>query len=442
MTPLAVKTLCDAALAYVRRGFRVLPLTPCAKEPLFRLAPNAYKSASNDEATVIRWWTEEPDANVGIACVDGLIVIDLDRHEGKPDGVEAWERIASEHPQIETLTQITGGNGRHVLFRSPQGVFTTGSSRGTVLDGVGGIDIVVNGYIVAHPSVVDGNMYRWANDASIATLPSWYYSPQRTLSTGTSTYLPRFILEPTEIEAQALLLMEDVDPTALLGESTLRLIVDGDPKETDQSTIISRICRGAAQCRFDPAQLFEMLESQRNVGGKGLRRRIKENGEAFGRRWLDGNMLYAHGCRAELLADIECMRVEAQEYDWPRSIKFTGRNGEYKSVKGSTAKQVLLAGLEVATERVCLDPMLGIDKHLPTLTGLNKKTCRRAVEALEHLGWWSASKFNKPGSMTNAYIYTLDPSPEARLHPPLKVATFRTRDHPCGVGCDRTSTVA
>jgi len=417
-----------AALAYARRGFKVFPLAPGTKEPLKRLAPHAYLSATTDESTIARWWTEVPEANIGIACVDGLIVIDLDRHEGKPDGVVAWQQIAGEHPPIQTLTQTTGGNGLHLLFWNPPGMFTTGRKRGTVLEGVGGIDIKVYSYIVASPSVVDGNMYRWANDLEIATLPTWYYTRQRSVvPQEEATYCPRIIHEPTEIEAQALLLIGDVDPLALNGEPTLRLIIFGDPAETDQSNIIARICRGVAQVRFDPARLFDMLKDPGNIGGEGLRRRIEEYGEDSARLWLVRTMLWAHGCRAQVLADIGAMRAEADEYDWPRSVKFTGRNGEAQSVRGSTAKRVLMVGLDVATERVRLDPMLGVQIQLPKLTGIRSHhTTRKAVQALEWLGWWTPSQPDIDGPLTNAYRYTLAPDPVARLHPPHKVKTFHS----------------
>jgi len=177
--------------------------------------------------------------------------------------------------------------------------------------------------------------------------------------------------------------------------------------------------------RFPSDRLFLMLTYEGNIGGDGLRRRIKDFGEDLARQWFDRNMLWAHSCRAKVLADIEAMRHEAEAYDWPKVITFVGRNGTQQSVKGSTAKRVLLAGLDVATKRACLDPMIGVETQLPRLTGIKSHhTTRKAVQALEWLGWWMPTEPDIDNQMSNAYQYTFGPDPKARLHPPLKVHTF------------------
>lgn len=425
-------TLCEAALSYARAEFKVFPLAPRSKLPLIpqALGGRGFKDATTDEVTILQWWKANPNANIGIACVEGLVVIDQDRHHADQDGVKAWQAILSEHEPHETLVQVTGSNGLHAVYWDTRHRHT-GSKKGTIIDGVPGIDLKDQGYIVAAPSVHPdtGNVYEWLNPGTpIADLPEWFYveSPKSVaIPRQPATYRPRIIREPTELEVQAAMLMADIYPLALNGEATLRLIHDGDPAEPDQSNIISRICRGAAQVRFDPDRLFEMLTCEANIGGEGLRRRIKDFGEDFARRWLDRIVLWAHWCRAQILADIAAMRTEAEEYDWPKVITFTGRNGTSQGVKGSTAKRVLMAALDVAQRRVCLDPMIGVETQLPALTGIKSHhTTRKAVQALEWLGWWSPSVPDIKGEATNAYQYTFDPDPEARLHPPLKVKVF------------------
>src|SRR5580704_3682833 len=89
----------DWALAYVRLGWYVLPLhsmrngrcscgkRDCpspAKHPIGRLVPNGFKDASNDPATIEKWWRQEPNANIGVATgQSGLTVLDVDGPEGK-----------------------------------------------------------------------------------------------------------------------------------------------------------------------------------------------------------------------------------------------------------------------------------------------------------------------------------------------------------------------
>jgi hypothetical protein len=419
--------LCEAALRYARQGFQVFPLTPHTKIPLIR-GGRSWKDATLDETAILKWWGDTPEANIGIACVEGLVVIDQDLHHADQDGVEAWQTILSEHEPHETLVQVTGSNGLHAVYFDTRHRHTN-SKKGTIIEPVRGIDLKGRGYIVAAPSVhPNGRTYKWVNPGTpIAQLPEWFYTEAGPRASGggiARTSRPCAIREPTELETQAALLIEDVDPCALLGRATLDLIADGDPEEPDQSTVIARICRGAAQVRFDPEKLFGMLRDVSNVGGKGIRRRIEERGEQFGLRYLIRIMLWAHQRRAEVLLQIEAMRVESDEYEWPRVLAFVGRNGTEQKVRGKVAKGVLLAGLDVAQERVCLDPMLGVESQLPSLTGFVPNTIRKAVQALEWSGWWTPSEADGKFS-THAYKYTLNPDREARMNPPQQVRTFR-----------------
>jgi hypothetical protein len=71
--------LVQAALEYARRGWRVLPLhsvidgvcscgdKECGSPGKHPLTRNGSKDATVDEETIRRWWTEAPEANVGIA---------------------------------------------------------------------------------------------------------------------------------------------------------------------------------------------------------------------------------------------------------------------------------------------------------------------------------------------------------------------------------------
>lgn len=69
--------LLDAALLYVTKGYKVFPCIPKGKSPLTK---HGYKDASSDRGTIKQWWTEWPDANIGIptGAVNGFIVIDID----------------------------------------------------------------------------------------------------------------------------------------------------------------------------------------------------------------------------------------------------------------------------------------------------------------------------------------------------------------------------
>ena len=55
-------------------------------------------------------------SNVGMLTGDGLVVVDVDLYH--PDGEGSFERLRDLGLPIETVTAITGGGGRHYLYRT------------------------------------------------------------------------------------------------------------------------------------------------------------------------------------------------------------------------------------------------------------------------------------------------------------------------------------
>lgn len=172
------------ALDYAERlGLAVFPLAEKSKMPLYpRWNPKWGKGhlcATRDPEIINEWWGANPNANIGIRTVaeeDGIVAIDLDRHDPDKDGVEAWYDIENEYGIFDTLMAVTGSDGRHLLARVPEGRMIHGKS-GTVIDKVAGIDFKYNGYIVApgstHPET--RQLYRFINDEPIAELPDWFF---------------------------------------------------------------------------------------------------------------------------------------------------------------------------------------------------------------------------------------------------------------------------
>jgi hypothetical protein len=66
-------TKLEHALALAARGFKVFPIKPGQKAP--PLLAGWPERATSDPAVIAEYWAPEPNANIGIHCVD-MIVID------------------------------------------------------------------------------------------------------------------------------------------------------------------------------------------------------------------------------------------------------------------------------------------------------------------------------------------------------------------------------
>ena len=151
--------LLQAALKYSRMGLAVFPLWPGGKNPIPK---NGLYAASTDPKTIEEWWARNPEANIGISCgaaSGGLMVIDIDTKHGIDgfDSLHGWEREHGSLPE-PTVRCITPSGGAHIYFR----VDHEERNREGVLPA---IDIRCDGgYVVAPPSVFEGNSYEWEYD--------------------------------------------------------------------------------------------------------------------------------------------------------------------------------------------------------------------------------------------------------------------------------------
>lgn len=158
----------DAALAYARRGWSVIPVAAKGKQPLVRWLP--YQDHTADEAEIRSWFRRWPAANVGIVtgAVSGLAVLDIDPKHGGADSLAHLEQRHGALPP--TLEVATGGGGRHLYFRHPGGTLhnKVGLAPGVDLRGDGGL-------VVAPPSIhPSGRPYLWQDDRTdLANMPDW-----------------------------------------------------------------------------------------------------------------------------------------------------------------------------------------------------------------------------------------------------------------------------
>ncbi len=163
---------------YIKRGW---PLFPCGadKRPLTQ---HGFKDASLDIEVIRNWHEKFPEANWAIPTGPvqeggaGLVVLDLDCHPGKPNGIEAFEQLREEHSDpIETVTVRTGGGGRQIYFEYPDGHAVKSAT--DVL--APGIDVRARGgYVLVPPSQTQRPYVFEFNpgDTPIQKVPQWILS--------------------------------------------------------------------------------------------------------------------------------------------------------------------------------------------------------------------------------------------------------------------------
>lgn len=148
-------TLLDGALDLAGRGWPVFPCEPRGKRPI---TDHGVKDATTDTAQIEAWWSRTPDANIGLACGDAVVVVDFDGDE--------W-------PDVPETLVVRTGRGRHI-YLDPEGQRYGNRARlgGRAIDVRG-----AGGYVIAPPSVhPSGAVYQWEGAAALAPVPSSWAS--------------------------------------------------------------------------------------------------------------------------------------------------------------------------------------------------------------------------------------------------------------------------
>lgn len=172
-----------AALTYIQpNGYRpplnIFPLVPRRKEPLISAenGGHGYKDATSDKQTVKGWWTQAPRANIGL-WTNGIIVLDIDRHNPAEDGFESLRELEKEHGELpETWIALTPTGGEHFYFSCDDPRLTVGAKIRPGVDWRG-----CGGYVLLPPSIhPNGKPYEWdaghqPNETPLAPLPEWLH---------------------------------------------------------------------------------------------------------------------------------------------------------------------------------------------------------------------------------------------------------------------------
>jgi hypothetical protein len=181
--------LAAAALAYAAAGYELFPLrgklprANCAacepRSPRYRphragecgheLCHGLY-SATTDPGRIQRWWTRQPQANIGARIPRSLLVLDVDPRHGGAARLAELEREHGPLPPTRVSVSGRGDGGRHLWFLHPGGPLSAAALGA-------GLDLKTHtGYVLLppsrHPST--GQPYQWADPlADPSPLPGW-----------------------------------------------------------------------------------------------------------------------------------------------------------------------------------------------------------------------------------------------------------------------------
>ena len=159
-------SLKEAALAWAAKGKPVFPCMPQKKRPYTR---NGLHDATTDTMLIDEWWTQWPDAWIGMPTgkPSGIVATDLDLNPGI-DGRDAWHDLQVMHGQCpDTLEVLTPSGGAHYWWRWPGFPIKNSASQ------LGpGVDIRGDGgYIIVPPS--PGYEREAESQAAPAEMPQW-----------------------------------------------------------------------------------------------------------------------------------------------------------------------------------------------------------------------------------------------------------------------------
>ena len=90
------------------------------QHPVGALVPRGLLNATTDRQIITTWWTNMPDANIGIRTGkdSNIVVLDIDG----PKGETLVASIERQYGPLPTTPSVKTSKGRHLCFTYPKGV--------------------------------------------------------------------------------------------------------------------------------------------------------------------------------------------------------------------------------------------------------------------------------------------------------------------------------
>lgn len=180
-----MQTPLELAQHYVAQGWPVFPCRSHAEENVDQatgevitlgektpLTPNGFKGATRFPRIIERWWSDWPDAAVGLPTGEktGFFALDIDNKPGGANGFDWLTEMEAEHGPMPDTARVTSPNGGlHIYFKYVVGTRNRGALGA-------GVDIrSEGGYVLAAGSTMaNGRSYKWETDTrEIADAPAW-----------------------------------------------------------------------------------------------------------------------------------------------------------------------------------------------------------------------------------------------------------------------------
>jgi len=130
-------------------GLKVFPLIPISKAPA---TPNGVLDATRDEARITKWWTEKPDAGIGLAPelkVGGACFLEFDKKPSLKD----WAKEQRKAMPATRVHKSGGKGGPHYIFLNTELSVAMGDVNGSKDHEEWFSFRTGNRYVVAPPSI-------------------------------------------------------------------------------------------------------------------------------------------------------------------------------------------------------------------------------------------------------------------------------------------------